>query len=130
MFNFRVADDPPEDAAGNSLGAVESLCLHTAKGHDRMSPMGPELGLLVVQIVRWVDDGFPGVVACEFVDAYKRVHTLIDKVPMVTREDLDATSIYPQRGGVRCTVLERWRELRAEEVGELVRVYIGYPDAM
>jgi len=95
-----------------------------------MSAMGPELGLLVVQIVRWVDDHFPGFVACEFVDAWKRVHTLIDKVPMVTADDLDATSVYPQRGGVRCTVLERWRELRAEELGELVRVYIGYPDTM
>lgn len=95
-----------------------------------MSGMGPELGLLVVQIVRWVDDHFPGFVVCEFVDAWKRVHALTDKVPMVSTNDLDATSIYPQPGGIRCTVLERWRELRAEELGELVRVYIGYPDAM
>jgi hypothetical protein len=92
--------------------------------------MGPELGNLVVQIVRFVDDHFPGFVACEFVDAYKRVHRLMDKVPMVTEDDLDATSAYPRPGGVRCTVLERWRELRAAELGELVRVYIGYPDPM
>jgi hypothetical protein len=95
-----------------------------------MPNMGPELGLLSVQIVRWVDDHFPGFVACEFVDAWKHVHKLIDKVPMVTTDDLDATSVYPQEGSIRCTVLERWRELRSPQLGELVRVYIGYPDNM
>jgi len=89
--------------------------------------MGPELGSLVVQIVRFVDDHFPGFVACEFVDAENRVHTLIDKVPMVTPDDLDPTSVYPQTGGIRCTVLQRWQ---GPSGGELVKVSIDYPDAM
>jgi hypothetical protein len=100
------------------------------RDRDRMPAMGPELGLLVVQIVRWIDDHNPGFVACEFGDAWKRIHTLIDKVPLFTVEDLCASSLLPRPGGIRCTVLERWRELRAEEPGEFVRVYIGYPDNM
>lgn len=28
--------------------------------------MGPELGELAVNIVHWLDDYFPGFVACEF----------------------------------------------------------------
>jgi len=75
----------------------------------------------------FVDDHFPGFVACEFVDAENRVHTLADKVPAVITDDLDAISIYPQTGGIRCTVLQRWQEAIA---GELVRVSIDYPDAM
>ena len=103
----------------------------TQQGCNRMFAVGPELGLLTVQIVRWVDDGFPGIVACDFVDAWKRAHTFVEKVPIVTTDDdLDATSVYPRGGGVRCTVLERWRESRAPELGELVRVYTGYPDSV
>src|SRR5262249_26538137 len=92
-----------------------------------MPVMGPELGELVVQIVRWVDDYFPGVVACEFVDVDNHVHTLIGKVPMVTTSDLGGTSIYPQPGGIRCAVLRRWKEASGRE---LVAVSIDYPDPM
>jgi hypothetical protein len=101
------------------------------QSRDRVSAVGPELGLLTVQIVQWVDDPFPGIVTCQFVDAWKRVHTLIEKVHIVTTDDdLGAASVYPRGGGVCCTVLELWRESRAPELGELVRVYAGYPDTV
>ena len=89
--------------------------------------MGPELGELAVQIVRFVDDHFPGFVACEFADVEGRVHTLIDKVPMVTAEDLDASTVYPQPGGLRCTVMDRWQDASGRE---LIKVSITYPDPM
>ena len=71
---------------------------------------------LAVQIVRFVDDTQPGVVACEFSDADGRRHTLIDKVPIFTTEHLDASSAYPQGGAVRCEVLSRWRDQALLEV--------------
>ena len=93
----------------------------------RMSVMGPELGELALTIVRWVDDYQPGIVACEFVDADGRRHTLIDKVPMFSTDALDATSTYPLWGAVRCTVLRRWTDALGRE---LLRISTAEPDAV
>ncbi|HEY6968125.1 MAG TPA: hypothetical protein VJA94_02885 [Candidatus Angelobacter sp.] len=70
---------------------------------------------LAVQIVRFVDASNPGVVACEFLDANDIRHTIIDKVPVVSLLDLDASSKYPQPGAVRCEVLMRWHDAGGRE---------------
>src|SRR5215467_3218651 len=80
---------------------------------------------LVVQIVRFVDAHMPGRVACEFVDADGRKHTLIDKTPIFTSHQLDSTSTYPQAGVVRCEVLFRWRDTHGRD---LARVTTERPD--
>lgn len=67
------------------------------------------------------------VVACEFVDAENRRHTLIDKVPMFSTDALDDNSTYPRRGGVRCTVLGRWTD---DQGRELLRISAAEPDAV
>jgi hypothetical protein len=82
---------------------------------------------LAVQIVRFVEDTQPGVVACEFVDAEGRRYTLVDKVPAFSAERLDAASAYPQPGVVRCEVVSRWRDGRGRE---LVRVTADKPDGI
>jgi|SRR6516162_2741297 len=79
----------------------------------------PGAGCRVLQIMRFVDDGFPGWVECQFTDAAGRVHTLIEKYPMVTAQMLDADSQYPQTGEVECEVLNRSQDARG---GELVRI--------
>jgi hypothetical protein len=53
---------------------------------------------VAVQIVRFVESGFPGWVECELVDAAGRRHILMDKVPIFTVEDLDADSKYTTPG--------------------------------
>ena len=63
---------------------------------------------LAVQIVRFVDASFPGFVECEFADAVGKRHTIGDKVPVLSLEDLDADSAYPRRGAVSCVILNRW----------------------
>jgi hypothetical protein len=76
---------------------------------------------LLVNIVRFVDETQPGVVACEFTDAYGRKHTLIDKAPVFTEGSLWWDSEYPQPGSVECVVLEQY-----EESGRaLARIRIG-----
>ncbi|MGC2526607.1 MAG: hypothetical protein WA639_02585 [Candidatus Acidiferrum sp.] len=82
---------------------------------------------LAVLIVRFVDEGFPGWVQCEFEDADGRRHTLLDKVPAFTDMMLDENSAYPQMGVVRCETLARWKDARARE---LVRVSTVKPDAI
>ena len=81
--------------------------------------MSTETQVLSVQIVRFVDDSFPGWVECQFTDAAGRVHTLIEKYPMVTAQMLDADSQYPQTGVVECEVLNRSQDARG---GDLVRI--------
>ncbi|HXM97174.1 MAG TPA: hypothetical protein VN982_01730 [Candidatus Dormibacteraeota bacterium] len=86
--------------------------------------MNPSTQNLSVQIVRFVDDRFPGWVECEFVDANGLRHVLKDKYPIFTTELLDATSSYPQLGCVSCEVLARWQDAQGRE---LVRVTITRP---
>ncbi len=81
---------------------------------------------LAIQVVRFVDEApQPGVVACEFVDAEGRCHTLIDKVPGFSAKPLDARSAYPQAGVVRCEALARWRDAAGRD---LVRITTKLPD--
>ena len=82
---------------------------------------------LAVQIVRFVDDAQPGIVACEFEDANGRRHTLIDKVPIFTDMILDANSIYPKTGTARCEILRRWKDVTGRE---LLRVTTAKPDGI
>jgi hypothetical protein len=67
-----------------------------------------EIRELRLEIVEFVDEYQPGVVKCEFRDADGQLHTLIEKVPIVSLEQLDAGSSYPTPGCVRCEVLARW----------------------
>src|SRR3984893_19029029 len=71
---------------------------------------------LAVQIVRFVDTNQPGWVECEFVDATGRPHSIIEKIPIVTREDLDADSEYPKPGTVRCEILNRYQDDKGQEL--------------
>lgn len=95
---------------------------------SKIKQMGPELGELAVEIVRFVEDYFPGIVACEFVDAEECRHTFIDKVPIFCGDtSLDASSKYPQQGAIRCIVLSRWNDPRGREV---LRISTAAPDSV
>jgi hypothetical protein len=71
---------------------------------------------LAVQIVRFVDDSFPGWVESQFVDATGRVHTLVDKYPLFTAGILDAHTQYPRSGEVQCEVLSQSADGRGREL--------------
>jgi len=60
-----------------------------------------------VQIVRFVDDAFPGFVECELIDAHGRRWLFVDKGPVVTTEYLTAHDSYPQPGVIACEVVGR-----------------------
>jgi hypothetical protein len=86
--------------------------------------MTPQTVNLHVEIVRFVMDHQPPIVACELFDASGRRHTFIDKVLVFSNETLDAESEYPQAGMIRCVVVEGWREITGQE---LVRVNTTVP---
>jgi hypothetical protein len=60
-----------------------------------------------VDITRFVDDGQPGWVECKLVDTQGHAHYFIEKVPVVSLEDLEASSSYPRVGLIACEVIER-----------------------
>jgi hypothetical protein len=81
--------------------------------------MHPQIQSLAVQIVRFVGDDQPGWVECEFKDAEGRRHTLIDKVPIFTGEDLPAGSSYPKPGTLPCETLAHWRDATGRELARI-----------
>ena len=60
-----------------------------------------------VEITRLIDDAQPGSVECKLVDADGREHLFVEKAPVVSLEDLDASSSYPRQGWIGCEVIER-----------------------
>ena len=82
---------------------------------------------LAVQIERFVDAHQPGWVEAEFVDAAGKRHRFLDKVPIFTINDLDATSRYPQLGHVRCEALSESRDVHVQIV---VRINTARPDGV
>jgi len=107
----------------SEIAAFRPECRRTA---HTIRTMGPERGEIALDIIRWVDDYQPGIVACEFVDAHGHHHRFIGKVPIFSTEDhLDASSTYPRRGALRCTVLSRWKNADGQE---LVRISVAEPD--
>ncbi len=79
---------------------------------------------ITVQITRFVDDHFPGFVECNFVDAVGETHVFIDKVPVVSIENLSATSDYPCSGNLGCKIEEEWKDASGRDVA---RVSTAYP---
>ncbi len=62
-----------------------------------------------VEITRFVDASQPGFVECRLVDASGSEFLFVEKVPVVTLEDLNANSSYPRQGIVACRIVEKKR---------------------
>jgi hypothetical protein len=59
-----------------------------------------------VTILRYIsDEPQPGIVECEFDDAHGRCWSFIDKTAIVSVEQLDAQSAYPQLGMITVEVI-------------------------
>jgi hypothetical protein len=72
--------------------------------------------VLDVEIVRFVNPHQPGVVECSLTDAWGGEHRFIEKVPVVTSEDLTESSSYPRRGVIACGVVQRFLDPDGREI--------------
>ena len=81
--------------------------------------MSPNKQNLAVQIVRFVDERFPGWVASQFADADAIRHTIIEKVPIFTSQVLDENSQYPQPGCFPCEVVAQWQDDRGRKLARI-----------
>jgi hypothetical protein len=111
----QVSDNPLH----NNLAGALRFILRVKPMIRAETPVPRPTHNLAVQIVRYVDDGFPGWVAAEFIDADGRCHGVVDKVPIFSTEMLDSTSAYPRAGDILCLILGQWRD---GEGRELVRI--------
>jgi len=72
---------------------------------------------IAVSILRWVaDEPQPGFVEFSIVDCDGRDWRFVDKLPVVTAEDLDKTSAYPRPGSVRCKILSFDHDAAGREI--------------
>lgn len=65
---------------------------------------------LRVDIIAFVDESFPSFVRCAFIDADGKRHTFIEKVPVVTTQELWSDSTYPQPGVVPLEGIEKLQD--------------------
>ncbi len=79
---------------------------------------------LRIQIVRFVDEHYPGFVAGEFTDAQGARHTIIDKVPVIAGTDLWSDSSYPRPGIAACEILEQSQDAQGRS---LLQITIAKP---
>lgn len=63
---------------------------------------------LRVSITRFISPDQPGFVECKFKDAWNTEFTIVEKVPVITLDDLDEKSQYPQPGAVACELVHTW----------------------
>ncbi len=63
-----------------------------------------------VTITRFVSSDQPGFIEVRFKDAWNKEHIVIDKVPVLSLEDLDENSDYPIEGVVACEIVRRWED--------------------
>jgi hypothetical protein len=80
---------------------------------------------LQVTITRFVDKHPPGIIECEFEDSQGKTHTVVEKFPIVTSEDLWEDSLYPRPGLLRCQVVDK---IAGRVEPELVRITTEEPD--
>ena len=73
---------------------------------------------LKVEISRFVEEGQPNLVECTFIDAHGQKISIIQKVPVISLEDLDSQSVYPQDTVIPCEVINR-RLLHDSEIIEI-----------
>lgn len=79
-----------------------------------------------IEILKIIDSSsYPGWVECLFVDAWGNSHIFNEKIPIVTCEDIDSNSKFPQDGFIRCKLLKE----RVDDNGrKIITVSTENPD--
>jgi hypothetical protein len=65
---------------------------------------------LALGITDLVDAHFPGWVECVLLDAEGKRHVFVEKVPVVTSEDLSSGSSCPRTCSIRCRIDAEWTD--------------------
>ena len=63
---------------------------------------------LKITIVAFINDDQPGFVEARLTDAWNKEFVFHAKVPIFTKEHLDANSNYPQQGVIACMLVKEY----------------------
>jgi hypothetical protein len=69
-----------------------------------------------IEIIRYTLDEQPGFVELRLIDAWGTEWLFEEKVPVVTLEELDEHSDYPQPGIIACEIIKEWRDAEDREI--------------
>jgi len=113
-YGLLLTDGVPETRVRTARSVRQSAC------RPRSANVTSYTATLALQITRCVNDqSYPGWVECQFTDAGGKLHTLVDKVPIFSLDQLDTHSLYPCPGLVRCKILGKWQDETGREVVSL-----------
>lgn len=63
-----------------------------------------------VIITKFISDDQPGWVECLLVDAYGTEWTFVEKIPVVTTNEINKSSNFPQDGFIAGKITKRWKD--------------------
>lgn len=70
------------------------------------------MNAIPLEITRWADESnVPGWVECRLVDAEGQAHVFIEKVPVITTEDLRPDTKFPRPCAIACEVQSEWKDV-------------------
>jgi hypothetical protein len=61
---------------------------------------------LVIDIVEYTQNDFPGWVRCKLIDSMGKEHYFNEKVPIVSVENINKNTTFPQKGYIRGEIIE------------------------
>jgi hypothetical protein len=95
---------------------VQDECRQTAPSLTLRVTIAIVMHILAVTILRYVDADYPGWVDAAFRDARGREHVFREKAPVLSTDDLDASSSYPQPGVIACEIISRRHDADGTEI--------------
>lgn len=72
-----------------------------------------------VQISRYTSDATPGWVECRLTDAWGTEWLFEEKVPVVSADELNEQTHYPQPGIIACQVIKEWQDEDGRELATI-----------
>jgi hypothetical protein len=61
-----------------------------------------------IQILKITDIHQPGFVECLLIDAWGKHHKIIEKIPVVSYDDIWLDSEFPTGGFIACKIIKEW----------------------
>lgn len=72
---------------------------------------------LLVEIIRYIsNEPQPGIVECRLIDANGVTWTFIEKTAVVSDQQIDEHSVYPQSGVIACEIVAKTQDESGSEI--------------
>jgi hypothetical protein len=66
---------------------------------------------LIIDIIEYEKDYFPGYVYCKFIDAFGKTHYFGEKLPVVSVENINEKTILPRKGFIRGEIINKKNDI-------------------